>query len=87
MRNHKQSMYLCIRKGQTKLNNFVQIVNILDVTFCYLNYYLSGAVCAVCICLSVCLSAFVCPKNFSCYMVSSEQTSRILEFKPEELEG
>ena len=31
MRNHKQSMYLCIRKGQTMLNNFVQNGNNLTM--------------------------------------------------------
>ena len=56
----------------------------------HLNYYLSGAVCAVCVCLSasVCLrlSVCVCEKLFLLYCFG-EQTSRILEFKPEGLEG
>ena len=51
-------------------------------TALHLNYYLSGAVCAVC----VCLSASVCEKLFLLYGFG-EQTSRILEFKPKGLEG
>ena len=53
----------------------------------HLNYYLSGAVCPS-VCLSECLSA---KKIFSSKMDQirefGEQTSRILEFKPEGLEG
>ena len=57
----------------------------------YLNYYLSYDVCACfrpSVCPSECLSA---KKNFSSKMDQirkfGEQTSRILEFKPEGLEG
>ena len=56
----------------------------------YLNYYFSYDVCAcfrLSECLSVCLSA---KKNFSSEMDQirkfGEQTSRILEFKPEGLD-
>ena len=53
----------------------------------YLNYYLSFDVC-LSVCLSVCLrlSVCVCEKLFLLYGFG-EQTSRILEFKPEGLEG
>ena len=47
----------------------------------YLYYYLSGAVC-----LSVCLSASVCVCKLFLLYDFGEQTSRILEFKPEGLD-
>ena len=47
----------------------------------YLYYYLSGAVC-----LSVCLSASVCVCKLFLLYGFGEQTSRILEFKPEGLD-
>ena len=51
----------------------------LKADLLHLNYYLSGA-----ICVSVCLS--VRKKLFLLYGFG-EQTSRVLEFKPEGLEG
>ena len=47
----------------------------------HLYYYLSGAVC-----LSVCLSASVCVCKLFLLYGFGEQTSRILEFKPEGLD-
>ena len=73
---------------------FGSVLNVFSFKNQNLNYYLSSAVCAVCVC--VCLSASVClrlsvcvclsasVKNFSCYTVS---VNRHLEFKPEGLEG
>ena len=56
----------------------------------YLNYYLSFDVCA-CFRLSECLNVCLSAKNFLSKMDQickfGEQTSRILEFKPEGLEG
>ena len=56
----------------------------------YLNYYLSYDVCA-CFRVSVCLSECLSAKNFFSSKMDEickfgEQTSRILEFKPEGLE-
>ena len=53
----------------------LQFQSYFHFSFClpYLNYYLSGAVCAISVC--VCLSASA--KNFSCYTVS---VNRHLEF-------
>ena len=59
------------------LGRFGHVILVRYENFWNLNYYLSGAVCAVCVCLS--------EKNFSCCF--GEQTSRVLEFKPEGLEG
>ena len=53
----------------------------------YLNYYLSGAVCPS-ICLSECLSAKIFfLSKMDQIRKFGEQTSRILEFKTEGLEG
>ena len=69
------------------LKNSVQFSSyVVYVCSTYLNYYLSGAVCpSVClsVCLSFCKKFFFRPKSIK----FGEQTSRILEFKPEVLEG
>ena len=77
---HRKLLFWCTQP-------FVLIVIISICRFKYLNYYLSFDVC-LSVCLSVCLrlSVCVCEKLFLLYGFG-EQTSRILEFKPEGLEG